>query len=302
MNLHPRPFAGESDLRKLSTFLTSVNAGGSAPGAWHLGDLIWGIYQNTIFNPYESIRLWEDDAGTLLGFDWLDAPAFISHQLHPRVQGLLESEILTWAEQYARAHPTPNEPLELWTRGWDTDTAWLGLLEDHGFQRDEFHYLKMAQPLDRALPSPTLPDGWTVRPVGGEEEWHPRIELHRAVWHPSKVTLDAYRRLRTIPGYRPDLDFVVVAPDGTFAAYCICWHDPINQTAEFEPVGTHPDFQRRGLGKALLLTALHRLQALGVQKALVTSIGTNQASVALYQSVGFSTEATEHLYNKRLAP
>ena len=46
--------------------------------------------------------------------------------------------------------------------------------------------------------------------------------------------------------YRSDLDCVVEAPDGTFAAYVLCWYDEDNGVGEFEPVGTHPDYRRRG--------------------------------------------------------
>ncbi|MGA5560099.1 GNAT family N-acetyltransferase [Streptomyces platensis] len=35
------------------------------------------------------------------------------------------------------------------------------------------------------------------------------------------------------------------------------WLDEANRTAEFEPVGTHPDYRRLGLGRALLLHGMH---------------------------------------------
>jgi hypothetical protein len=41
-----------------------------------------------------------------------------------------------------------------------------------------------------------------------------RLAIHRDVWYPSKVTLEAYRRMRSVSGYTPELDIVVVAPDG----------------------------------------------------------------------------------------
>jgi GNAT superfamily N-acetyltransferase len=51
----------------------------------------------------------------------------------------------------------------------------------------------------------------------------------------------------------------------------------------FEPVATVPAHQRRGLGKALLLEGLRRLQRMGATRAFVE--GHNVAANALYGSV-----------------
>jgi hypothetical protein len=55
----------------------------------------------------------------------------------------------------------------------------------------------------------------------------------------------------------------VEAPDATMAASTIMWLDEANKTVEFEPVGTHPDYRRRGLGKAMLLHGMHLALAAG---------------------------------------
>jgi ribosomal protein S18 acetylase RimI-like enzyme len=52
-------------------------------------------------------------------------------------------------------------------------------------------------------------------------------------------------------------------------------------------VGTHPDFQRKGLGKAVMLDALERLQRLGMRQAIVATGEDNQPAIKLYESVGF---------------
>ncbi|MCB0189185.1 MAG: GNAT family N-acetyltransferase, partial [Caldilineaceae bacterium] len=77
------------------------------------------------------------------------------------------------------------------------------------------------------------------------------------------------------------------APDGAFAAFTVTWHDVVNRTGLFEPVGTHRDYQRRGLGKALLLTVMHKMAAAGLKHAIVVNEGTNEASRNLYRSCGF---------------
>src|SRR5258706_14539858 len=72
-----------------------------------------------------------------------------------------------------------------------------------------------------------------------------------------------------MPQYDPQLDLMVMAPDGTPAAGCICWVDPVNRVGLFERVGTRPQFRRQGLATALMLGGLQRLGDRGMQAALV---------------------------------
>ena len=106
------------------------------------------------------------------------------------------------------------------------------------------------------------------------------------------MTVEKYATLAGMPGYAEEGDLVVEAPDGSFAAFTMVWWSQDAGVGEFEPVGTHPDHQRRGLGRAVNLAGLHRLRDLGAIDALVFSRTTNAASEALYRSVGF--EAITH--------
>ena len=87
--------------------------------------------------------------------------------------------------------------------------------------------------------------------------------------------------------YVPDHDLVAVAPDGRIAAFTVFWPDTELSLAQFEPVGTDPDFQRLGLGRAVLLDAFRRLEQSGIAHARVMTNGDNHAAIALYESVGF---------------
>jgi ribosomal protein S18 acetylase RimI-like enzyme len=88
------------------------------------------------------------------------------------------------------------------------------------------------------------------------------------------------------PLYRRDLDLVAVAPGGEFASFCTVWFDNVNRMGVFEPVGTAPAHQRRGLGKAVMSEGLRRLKHLGATLATVGSY-SNEAG-ALYSSLGFT--------------
>jgi ribosomal protein S18 acetylase RimI-like enzyme len=125
--------------------------------------------------------------------------------------------------------------------------------------------------------------------VRGDDDLHARVEVHRATWAPSRVTEESYRNvMRTWP-YRRDLDCVLEAPDGSFAAYVLCWYDEANRVGEFEPVGTHPVYRRRGFGTAVCTYALRRLAEEGAEKAIVYAGGRDEdvQARALYESVGF---------------
>jgi GNAT superfamily N-acetyltransferase len=68
---------------------------------------------------------------------------------------------------------------------------------------------------------------------------------------------------------------LIEAPDGTLAATAIVWLDESTRTGEFEPVGTHRDFRRQGLGRALQLYGMHLARAAGADGSrLLPAAGT----------------------------
>ncbi len=75
------------------------------------------------------------------------------------------------------------------------------------------------------------------------------------------------------------------APTGEMAAFCTAWYDDVTRTAYFEPVGTAPEHQRRGLGRAVLAEGLRRLERMGCLVAFVG--GYSVQANALYASAGF---------------
>lgn len=317
------PYASDADRERLRAFLTAATAEDARAGRrtyWHVGDLLWALYQNTELDPASTIRLWEDERGELAGFGWFDEPEFVEWQIASRwrAAGELASEMLAWGEQRARAAGAS----VLHSRAPNGDTEALALLVAHGFERDDrtplalqqrrgfpsdgYYELHLGRDLRLPIPEADAERAsggrpYETRAVGGEDEWPARVELHRAVWHPSRVTVEAYRRLRGVPGYRPDLDLVAVAPNGDFAAYCICWLDVENHTGEFEPVGTAPAYRRQGAGRAVMLEGLRRLRAAGAETAIVYTSANNPPAVALYESVGFRRYDEEHYYEKPLA-
>jgi ribosomal protein S18 acetylase RimI-like enzyme len=107
-----------------------------------------------------------------------------------------------------------------------------------------------------------------------------------------------FRRFMQSPVYNGERDVVAVAPDGRFATFCIFWLDPVNKVGLFEPVGAHPDFQKKGLGKAALSEGLRRMKTSGMETAIVCAEVDNEAAVRLYESAGFRTANKFCMYVK----
>jgi len=73
----------------------------------------------------------------------------------------------------------------------------------------------------------------------------------------------------------------------------------LTKIGHFEPVGTHPDFQRKGLGKSLLFEGLRRLKSEGMDAADVCTNHDNDAAIRLYESVGFQIDKRLLTYKKK---
>jgi ribosomal protein S18 acetylase RimI-like enzyme len=244
----------------------------------HVGDLAWQRFQHAGREGEWSFRIWEDD-GEPVAWAWIRRPATLGHEIHPRLRGgPLHHELLDWFEAEA-------EEDELRVSSLTTDRERLAFLRERGYEIEPaarafaYHLRDLGE-----LPEPVLEPGFRLRTVE-PADLAARVALHRIVWAPSRVTVESYINVQAAWPYRAHLDCVVEAPDGSLVAYCLAWLDAANGVGELEPVGTHPDYRRRGLASAVCLFALHRLREEGATRAIVYSIAGSEAT-ALYESIG----------------
>lgn len=146
------------------------------------------------------------------------------------------------------------------------------------------------RPLEYHIQTPVLPAGYSVRALGDSDELPARSWASWRSFHPDEPVekyrgWEWYRTVQRCPLYRRDLDLVAVASDGAIASFCTVWLDDVCRTGLFEPVATHPDHLRRGLGAAVMAEGLRRLKWLGATMAYVGSYSIPAG--ALYSSLGF---------------
>ena len=238
----------------------------------------------------EVIFIWENADGKIAAVLNPEGHGEAFFQVHPDFRSpQLEAEMLEVAETHlAQLDAQGCHRLHVWANA--DDELRQTLLSARGYTRGKSPEYQRRRMVSREIPDAPIAPGYTLRALGEVSEHPARSWVSWQAFHPAEPAenyrgWEWYRNVQRAPLYRRDLDLVAVAPSGEFAAFCTVWFDDVNRTGVFEPVGTSPAHQRRGLGKALMREGLRRLDWLGATRAYVGSY--SPAAHALYASAGF---------------
>ena len=240
-----------------------------------------------------DVFIWETPDGRIDAVLNREAPGSVWIQVRPESRTeSLEKEMLSVAEEHLTVRTKRNtHHLHVWCL--EENLLRQEILKRCGYapsEKRKTEYQRTCDLTREILPVP-LAEGYTIRPLGDVDEHNARSWLSWRAFHPDEPDEnhqghDWYANIQRAPLYRRDLDLIVVAPDGTHAAFCTIWFDDVTRTGLFEPVGTSPEHQRKGLGKALMTEGLRRLKHAGADLAYVGSF--TPPAHALYASVGFT--------------
>lgn len=311
MNIQARPYRDPTDFVSMRQLLMAGRQANIPASYMHPGCLDW----DTHYPPDEqenkrNLRLWEnmdDEPPTLEAWAILSRhegtfDLFVSPALHGTPQHeIVMDEYVAWAEARAREAGV-KQLCPFWAMEYDTVLARLH--QAHGFvavQADPPVPL-FERTLD-ALPLVNLPAGFTVQGVKNLDDGRLRAWVTHGAFRPNddwEAHATEYAQFIGSAVYDGERDLFVRSPDGRGASACTIWFDPVNAVGLFEPVGTHPDFQGKGLGKAVMAEGLCRMKAAGMQRAIVGFDPNNVAALALYTSMGFRASAYFAIVRKEL--
>lgn len=263
----------------------------------HLGDMYWTLRATPSGDAMGSMWAWPvGRGGDLAAVAWFDGPESTDFILAPDAPHELLAAVLDRIEHERRR--SGGATVSIVIRHGDADR--MEELTSRGYDRGETGDVRLHRRLDAEPTAAPLPDGFAVRHVDGADDIERRVEVERASFGGAPTPEVWHDMIARLPEYRPELDLVVLAPDGSGAAAITCWFDSSSRHAEIEAVGTIPSMRQLGLGKALITEGLRRLSHLGATEvALYTNIG-NVASLELYRSCGFEVVAQDYAYRRTL--
>lgn len=273
---------------------TAVQRIWSPKGRWHIGDLAWGRFMHVGHESEWLTALWTDDNGDVLAWGWVELPGNLELMVDP-THSELAVEVLRWFDQVATA------TAEYTVTVLNSEIHLIAALIAVGYRpQSEGPFFNHSWMSLVDLPaSPELPEGFTLRHVW-KSDVERRALAHQSAFHPSRVSTESYRNVMAAWPYREDLDWIVEAPNGEFAAFALAWFDEINRVGELEPVGTAPAFRGVGLARAVSLAALHALKQAGADSAVVYPRGDSGYPVParLYGGLGFVPQARSVTYTR----
>jgi len=266
----------------------------------HVIDLPYRFSSWSLDDPANT-RLWFLPSGELAGWAVLQLPFWtLDFTCDPDLDASLLPDILAWADERSlemRLGPTVRE---CWYLNVFADQAQrLAILQAAGWAdqsnlgEDSWSKVWLRRPIDLPVRDYRIPPGFTIRPLGGQSETAAYVDLHRAAFGTRNMTFEWRSRTLQQPGYTPELDIVVVGPDGSLVAFCIGWLLRTSDgclRGQVEPLGCHPQYTRYSLGRLALAEVLRRLVVAGAESLWVETDTYRNTAHNLYEHMGFFLE------------
>lgn len=287
----------DAELDELRDLCLAGYATAYKPSNWRVAMLENWSYASRYLEPLEyfagCVHTWRTATGQLAGaiirywgLAWL--------QLRPGCEYLAD-EMLGWAERNWDGGAAQIE-----TMAYDHDAERQALLRGRGYADQGAIEIVRVYDLRRPCPVPHLPPGFRFTTLAEDGRIQERIALENALW---RTSLDEawFRGKSSAPHYSFDWDLLILSPEGRQVACCLAWLDEASRIGEIDPVGTHPDFRRMGLARALVAECLRRMDAAGMRVGYIACDADDPVVNRLYGSFGPAETYRGSRWVKRLA-
>ena len=305
MTIEQRPYIDTEDLYKISSLIRDTYTHSPTWNSWSFALFdIWSqrklgdeqVHGKTAW--HQDIRLWEGVGTNTIGAAVFRDPNLVKLVTEP-AYSLLYKDMLDWVESRWDAVGKADSTLTVETTG--SNTMLEGLLADRGYKKKPGYYTFREKNLDPIVTEPILlPAGFTIKQIETADELLGFFQAVQAVFN-FMDNVDIYQVLRHAPSFRSELDLIIKSPDDEVAAISSTWFDEKLSLAEFEPLGTVPDYRKMGLGTALISETSNRLSWMGCRTLSVHSWSESEGANAVYSGAGLLPKFKKNYWRKEVS-
>jgi GNAT superfamily N-acetyltransferase len=147
---------------------------------------------------------------------------------------------------------------------------------------------------ERGRPA-TAPDGFAIATLDddrGRGDYAEIAACIAAAFGSTRDLVPVLVSLEANPMFLPELSVFARSREGRVAAYCRGTVDPASGVCGIDPVCTHPEFQRRGLGRVVVERCFANQRARGGRFSYIGSDSEPAPGTFLYRSLGPSRRTT----------
>ena len=252
----------------------------AGPMQLHPGDLGWAAKEGEQALG-ASLRIWRRD-GRIVAIALIDGPTVLRVTTAPDVRhdAPLASALVADLDAPARGVlPAGEVSVEapngsalqaaLTSAGWGLGMPWVALRRDlAGLVEDPGCRVETVGP--------------TMVPV--------QTATHRAAWNTQTFTDARWHAMAAGTAYADACSLVAFDDDGQAAATLIVWSAGPGRPGLIEPLGTRPEYRRRGYGRGLVLAAARWLQEGGSSSISVCTMASLTGATATYEHAGMVRE------------
>ncbi len=244
----------------------------------------------------DKARLWYDESGKLAGFcisEYGGNRIYI--QVHPGYPKI-ESIMISWMVEMWSIGKTQVE-----TYAYTADLVRQKLLSDFGFENPlEAGIMRKYDP-GKPKAEVSVTPGFRIESLSRNKNYNSLVDaVNAAFGRSTKLTMDWLNSILSASGMNENQVLSALTTDGRHAAFCFACIDRSNMIAEIDPIGTHPEYQRRGLAKALVMECFQRLRQEGIRFAFIGSGPEPLPANRLYDSLDPVEKWNERKWIKRL--
>jgi mycothiol synthase len=251
-----------------------------------------------------TTRIWKQDS-KIVGFGFVDEFNNLWFETEAEFTLLdeLETEIIEWGAiciKRRNAETGIDNTVDCTCNA--DDSHHISVLKKHGFTPEQVRSLRYSRPLNERIIEYPLPSGFSIRCVKGKDEIEQLVALHRAAFGTNNMSMEYRLAMMNTPQYIREMDLVAVTPNDEPIAFCVCgFDDPDKKIGYTDPIGTHPSYQRIGLGKALISAGLIALKNAGTNTVRLGTSSDNIAMQKLASELGFICVSEKLWFSKAVS-